>query len=75
MFFAGFSKGHQAANYIFWLSELQPTIAETNDNKDIGPSEGCMTYKLSNVQFSYPLAPDSRVMKGVSMTVSTPDVL
>lgn len=68
---AGFTKGHQAANYFFWLSELQPIIAETDENKNIGPMESCKTYELSHLHFSYPLAPDSRVLKGVSMTVST----
>jgi ATP-binding cassette subfamily B (MDR/TAP) protein 1 len=27
-----------AANYMFWLRQLQPEIRETNENRDIGPS-------------------------------------
>ncbi|KNG47510.1 multidrug resistance protein 3 (p glycoprotein 3) [Stemphylium lycopersici] len=68
--FAGsFTKGHQAANYFFWLSELQPTIIEIDENKSFGPMESCKKYELKDLQFSYPLAPDSQVLKGVSMTI------
>nr|WOF01067.1 leptomycin B resistance protein Pmd1 [Corynespora cassiicola] len=64
-----FTKGHQAANYFFWLSGLQPTITETNCNKELGPMEGCKTYNLNNLRFSYPLAPNSQVLNDVSMTI------
>ncbi|KAH8629622.1 Leptomycin B resistance protein pmd1 [Alternaria alternata] len=68
-FSGSFTKGHQAANYFFWLSELQPVITETNDNRSIAPMESCMAYELNDLQFSYPLVPDSQVLKGVSMTI------
>ncbi|KAI0011133.1 P-loop containing nucleoside triphosphate hydrolase protein [Xylariaceae sp. FL0662B] len=64
-----FTKANQAANYYFWLSELQPTIGETDENREIGPSNGCRSYDFNQVQFSYPLAPDTRVLKGVSFSI------
>ncbi|KAF2019493.1 multidrug/pheromone exporter [Aaosphaeria arxii CBS 175.79] len=68
--FAGsFTKDHQAAKYFFWLSELQPTIIETDTNKEIGPGQGYKTYELNDLRFSYPLAPDIQVLKGISMTI------
>lgn len=67
----GFTRGIQAANYYFWLSSLEPTMAETEANMVSGPPDGCRTYELKDLQFSYPLAPDNKVLNGVSMEVST----
>ncbi|KAH7196128.1 P-loop containing nucleoside triphosphate hydrolase protein [Fusarium oxysporum] len=70
--FAGnFTKGHMAANYYFWISALEPTIQETADNRDKGPKDGCKSVKLSDVQFSYPLAPHNQVLKGVSLNIQS----
>jgi ATP-binding cassette subfamily B (MDR/TAP) protein 1 len=66
---SGFTKANEAVNYYFWLSGLQPTVDE-RQNPDKEPANACSTYGLDNVQFSYPLAPDNRVLKGVSMTAS-----
>lgn len=66
----GFTKANDAMNYFFWLSELQPTIAETAENQDVGPIANCSSYDMKDVQFSYPLAPETRVLRGLSMTVS-----
>ncbi|KAH8879727.1 ATP-binding cassette multidrug transport protein [Thozetella sp. PMI_491] len=64
--FAGsFTRGIQATNYYFWLSGLEPTIAETETNKASGPPDGCRTYELRDLQFSYPLAPDNKVLSGI----------
>ncbi|KAJ3528005.1 hypothetical protein NM208_g10425 [Fusarium decemcellulare] len=68
-FASSFTKAVQAANYYFWLSELEPTVQETEDNKEIGPRKGCRSYDFKDVQFSYPLAPDNRVLKGVSLQI------
>ena len=65
----GFTKANQAANYYFWLDELSATIRETDENRDRGPRDGCRSYDFDDVQFSYPLAPDNRVLKGVSLSV------
>ncbi|KAK7431647.1 hypothetical protein QQZ08_001866 [Neonectria magnoliae] len=64
-----FSKANEAANYYFWLCGLEPTVTETNENKDIGPEKGCNSYGFEDVQFTYPLAPDNRVLKGVSLDI------
>ncbi|KAK7416495.1 hypothetical protein QQX98_005199 [Neonectria punicea] len=69
-FSSSFAKATDAANYYFWLSELQPFISETEHNRDKGPSDECSSYQLKDTQFSYPLAPDNRVLKGVSMTIN-----
>jgi ATP-binding cassette subfamily B (MDR/TAP) protein 1 len=45
-------------------------MAETAENKDLGPPGGCKNFDLKNLQFSYPLAPDNRVLNGVSMEAS-----
>ncbi|KAJ5306401.1 ABC transporter sequence [Penicillium antarcticum] len=57
-----------AANYIFWLEELQPTVRETEENKNIGP-EDWKILELDNLQFSYPLRPNSRVLRGVNLKI------
>lgn len=64
----GITKGRNGANYIFWLSELQPTVQETSDNRDRGPNSGG-PIELDNVRFSYPLRPDAVVLKGVDLEV------
>lgn len=62
-----------AANYYFWISALEPTIQETAVNKDKGLRDGCKSFDLSDVQFAYPLAPQKRVLKGISLSVSKKD--
>lgn len=72
--FAGsFTRGIQAANYYFWLSSLEPTMAETDVNEVSGPLDGCKTYELKDLQFSYPLAPDHKILNGVSMNIRRGD--
>ena len=66
----GFTKATQAANYYFWLQELQGTIRETKENREKGPEQGCQSYDMENVHFSYPLAADNRVLDGVTLSVS-----
>ncbi|KAG7431679.1 Leptomycin B resistance protein pmd1 [Fusarium oxysporum f. sp. raphani] len=65
----GFTKAVQATNYYFWLSQLEPTVQETESNKELGPKYGCSSYDFKDIQFSYPLAPDNRVLKGVSLQI------
>ncbi|KAI8681757.1 hypothetical protein NCS55_00428700 [Fusarium keratoplasticum] len=69
-FASSFTKANQATNYYFWLKELEPTIRETEENKEKGPANGCRSYDFDDVQFSYPLAPDNRVLKGVSLKIN-----
>ncbi|TDZ35952.1 Leptomycin B resistance protein pmd1 [Colletotrichum spinosum] len=68
-FSSSFTKANTAANYYFWLTGLQPTIQETLENKEKGPADDCSSIDFQDVQFSYPLAPDKRVLKGVSLTI------
>ncbi|KAL9950027.1 hypothetical protein D7B24_001160 [Verticillium nonalfalfae] len=67
-FSTSITKGINAANYIFWLHELQPTVQETPENHNNGPSAGG-PIELDNVRFSYPLRPDAPVLKGVEMNI------
>lgn len=66
----GFTKATAAAGYYFWISNLQPTVRETKENQERGLGARCNHYDFENVQFSYPLAPDNRVLKGISLKVS-----
>ncbi|GKT94534.1 LOW QUALITY PROTEIN: ABC transporter [Colletotrichum tofieldiae] len=65
--FAGsMTKACGAANYLFWLEQLQPTIRETDENRDNGP-KGFQALDIKKVQFSYPMRPDARVLRGVNL--------
>ncbi|EON67317.1 hypothetical protein W97_06570 [Coniosporium apollinis CBS 100218] len=64
------TKAVGAANYIFWLRSIKPTVAETDDNLDRGPSSGPQTLDVDRIRFSYPNEPDKRVLKGVSLKIN-----
>ncbi|ODM23225.1 hypothetical protein SI65_00814 [Aspergillus cristatus] len=72
-FASSFTKANQAANYYFWLDGLDGTIRETDDNRKERPEHGCHSYDFQDVQFSYPLAPDNRILKGVSLSIQRGD--
>ncbi|KAB8274675.1 P-loop containing nucleoside triphosphate hydrolase protein [Aspergillus minisclerotigenes] len=72
-FASSLTKANQASNYYFWLDSLHGTIRETDDNLEEGPKHGCRSYDFQDVQFSYPLAPDHRVLKGVSLSIQRGD--
>ncbi|KAL8991739.1 MAG: hypothetical protein Q9169_007693, partial [Polycauliona sp. 2 TL-2023] len=63
------SKAVGAANYIFWLRTLQPTISETPENRDLGPSNDNETLDIQDLQFRYKQRMASRVLNGISLTV------
>lgn len=65
------TKAINAANYIFWLEDLQPSIRATQENQDIGPGDFKSLY-LENLQFSYPMRPDARVLRGIELHVCQP---
>lgn len=69
--FEGLTKARTAADYFFWLSSLEPLIRDTDDegSEALTLSE-CKSYEFDSVNFAYPLAPDRRVLKGLSMTIS-----
>lgn len=45
-------------------------VQETPENRDNGPKSGG-PIALDSVRFSYPLRPDTTVLKGINMTVSS----
>jgi ABC-type multidrug transport system fused ATPase/permease subunit len=53
------------------MLDLKPSIAETSENAEKGPAEGCSSYEFDEVNFAYPLAPNNRVLKDISVKVST----
>jgi hypothetical protein len=67
------TKATNAANYIFWLEELQPTIRETDENRDIGPGD-LKSLHLESLQFSYPMRPHARVLRGIDLHVCQPNL-
>ena len=62
------TKATNAANYIFWLEQLHPQITETHENHKNGP-DGFKSLALDKVQFSYPMRPHARVLRGVDLEV------
>lgn len=66
--YLGITKGKNAANYIFWLHQLQPTVQETPENTDKGPKSGG-PIALDSVHFSYPLRPEAPVLRGINLEV------
>lgn len=67
-FSTSLTKGKNAANYLFWLHDLEPTVKETEENKSNGPgAAGPVT--IDHVRFSYPLRPETSVLKGVNLEV------
>ncbi|KAJ5413568.1 hypothetical protein N7465_005873 [Penicillium sp. CMV-2018d] len=67
-FSSSMTKATNAANYIFWLEQLQPTIRETDENRDIGPGD-FKSLHLENLQFSYPMRPHGRVLRGIDLHI------
>ncbi|KAJ5112704.1 ABC transporter [Penicillium argentinense] len=67
-FSSSMTKATNAANYIFWLEELEPTIKETPENHDVGP-ENLSTLALERLQFSYPMRPLARILRGVDLHI------
>ncbi|KAL6352897.1 hypothetical protein LRP88_13372 [Fusarium phalaenopsidis] len=63
------TKGINAANYVFWLKGLQPTIQETDENRNNGPSSGGTSVDLDEVRFSYPLRPSISVLRGINLSI------
>ncbi|KAJ3578927.1 hypothetical protein NPX13_g1645 [Xylaria arbuscula] len=67
-FTSSMTKGRNAANYIFWLEELQPTISESAENRELGP-KGFQRIDIDRLYFSYPMRPHTRVLKGVNLEI------
>ncbi|RHZ61470.1 ABC transporter ATP-binding protein [Aspergillus thermomutatus] len=68
-FSSSFTKANAAANYYFWIKNLQPLIQETDENRDNRPPKDWQSINFQDVVFSYPLAPDTRVLNGISLNI------
>ncbi|KAL2146186.1 hypothetical protein VTI28DRAFT_5026 [Corynascus sepedonium] len=68
-FSTSITNGKNSANYMFWLAELQPTVRETDENRDKAPKSGG-PIALDNVRFSYPLRPDAMVLRGLDLEIT-----
>lgn len=66
------TKAKGGANYIFWLRSLKPSIAETSVNFNRGPPQAATSHAPStkDLRFSYPLRPDTQVLRGVDIATS-----
>ncbi|KAH9229152.1 hypothetical protein K456DRAFT_1753026 [Colletotrichum gloeosporioides 23] len=67
-FSSSMTKAVNAANYLFWLSELKPSIRETDENGCVGPSD-YSTIELERIRFSYPLRSETKVLQGVDLSI------
>ncbi|CAI6093215.1 unnamed protein product [Clonostachys chloroleuca] len=67
-FSTSLTNGKNAANYIFWLHELQPTVEENSHNKDNAPKSGG-PIDIDSIRFSYPLRPDATVLRGIDLHI------
>ncbi|EMT61120.1 Leptomycin B resistance protein pmd1 [Fusarium odoratissimum] len=67
-FASSMTKATNAANYLFWLEQLNPSIRETDENRANGP-EGFQSLDVDKVQFSYPLRPDTQVLRGINLKI------
>ncbi|KAL2272078.1 hypothetical protein VTJ83DRAFT_1449 [Remersonia thermophila] len=67
-FSTSITKGKNAANWMFWLSDLKPTVRETDENRDNEPKSGG-PIALDHVRFSYPTRPDAVVLRGVNLEI------
>ncbi|KAL0931455.1 multidrug resistance protein 3 (p glycoprotein 3) [Colletotrichum truncatum] len=67
-FSSSMTKAVNAANYMFWLDQLQPVIRETPENRDFGP-EKYAAMEFDQVRFSYPMRPQTRVLRGVNLSI------
>ncbi|KAF5584303.1 multidrug resistance 3 (p glycoprotein 3) [Fusarium pseudoanthophilum] len=68
-FSSSFTKANYAANYYFWLTSLQPFIRDTGDNRGKSPANGGRSIDFQSVHFSYPLTPEKRVIRGLSLCI------
>jgi ATP-binding cassette subfamily B (MDR/TAP) protein 1 len=67
-FSTSITKGVNAANYIFWLHQLEPTVRVTPDNHDNEPTS-TSPINVDNIRFAYPLRPAAPVLRGVNIKV------
>lgn len=67
-FSTSITKGVNAANYLFWLNDLQRTARERTGSREQGPG-AVHALDLDKVKFSYPCRPEIPVLKGLNLNV------
>ncbi|KAE8135087.1 P-loop containing nucleoside triphosphate hydrolase protein [Aspergillus pseudotamarii] len=68
-FSTSITKGVNAANYLFWLNDLQKTVRERDGSREQGPGI-VLALDLDKVKFSYPRRPEIPVLKGLDLSVT-----
>lgn len=68
MYSTSITKASGSANYILWLRTVKPTIRESDETKDKGPSEDGPLV-MEDVEFRYKQRNASRVLRGISMKI------
>ncbi len=63
------SKGKSAANYVFWLAQLQPIVQQATITATMLPPTLGGPIELDLIGFSYPLRPETVALKGVDLSV------
>ncbi|EAW21005.1 ABC transporter ATP-binding protein [Aspergillus fischeri NRRL 181] len=67
-FSSSITNGVNAANYLFWLNDLQKTVQERDGSREQGPG-AVHTLDLDKVKFSYPRRPEIPILKGLDLSV------
>ncbi|KAI9692036.1 MAG: hypothetical protein M1820_009571 [Bogoriella megaspora] len=68
-----FTKAQKAANYLLWLHSIQPRMRELvstagpDTEKDNGGEGNAAEINCTDLTFSYPLRPQHKVLRGVSV--------
>ena len=70
-FSTSITKGINAANYLFWLNDLQKTVQKRDASREEGP-DAVHAVDLDKVKFSYPRRPEVPVLKGLDLSVRYP---
>ena len=68
-FSTSITKGVNAANYLFWLNDLQKTARKRDESRKEGPG-AVNALDLDKIKFSYPRRPKVPVLNGLDLSVS-----
>ncbi|KAJ5344598.1 multidrug resistance protein 1 2 3 (p glycoprotein 1 2 3) [Penicillium brevicompactum] len=67
-FSTSITKGVNAANYLFWLNDLQKTARERDESRKEGPG-AVNALDLDKIKFSYPRRPKVPVLNGLDLSM------
>ena len=68
----GISKATKAANYIFWLRNQTPSIAQRDDDDHLDEKNDKskpLSIGCEGVEYAYPSRPNTTVIKGIDVNV------